>query len=65
MKIKLERAYGLTRDEGEMQKFFGVPFICKNRGMGKDKILSEWFADIPAKEAKEMADLGRVELIKD
>ena len=65
MKIKLERNFGFTGVDGEIVQHFGVPFTCKNRKMGEGQILSEWFSDLPAKEAKEMEVAGRIEILKD
>ena len=65
MKIKLERDLGMLAEEGETMNYFGVPFVCENREVGDSKMLSEWYADIPAKEARLMAKAGRVEIIGD
>ena len=63
MKIKLERFHGYSEEEGKTQNFFGVQFVCANRPFGEDQVLSEWFADIPAKEAQAMEKVGRVEIL--
>ena len=65
MKIKLERDFGYTGVNGDVDSYFGVLFTCKNRKVGKQEVLSEWFTDLPTKEAKEMEAVGRVEILKD
>lgn len=65
MKIKLEKEFGFAREEGTTENFFGVEFVCQNKELNDNKFLSEWFADIKDKDAKEMEKAGRVSIIKD
>jgi hypothetical protein len=64
VKVKLREVYGFAREDGTRQNFFGVPFTCKNKDLPGGKFLSEWFADVDVKLAKELDEAGRVEIIK-